>query len=517
MPPPAFERVPVEVWLRILRFALASPLSPDPGDDILDYRNVFVTGCDSDQVALANENNVASFRLVCKSWNTTVVQLRQTMILCNFVRNIKYGPGPSQPELPVPLHLFQKPTPTKLSLLTRVEAWTPNMKCCCFRSTCRYKKITTSRDHPARDLKEHLLVARHRGKSVSKIKSLLIGQKVDKNYFCNMLNAMPSLRALSCRLRDTPMWKTVFQRATCQRLTHLQVRMSWAPFCRSLSHVSLSELVYLGVTFHHPRLTSNNDNLPLADVNWRPQPKVRYLELEGMILKCRRAEFYAFLSVDRPSLSGLVLRVRESEYAVSEYLFPPDPWAPFPNLTSVGVEMATLLVRPLLPAPNTTPVDVILFFSTIHNWYYADTPTADNCFQSVREMCRAWKPRKVVLPTTWESEGQFVRGFELSTCKDLPRAFYLPNYARFFQVMKEEGIAVVDREGNLTETVDGRRYVELLETHGFDKYDTGPKIRIAWADSLLKVPFKPGLKGHTGRFVYADSDQTKCDIPCLHG
>jgi hypothetical protein len=330
--------------------------------------------------------------------------------------------------------------------------------------------------------------------------------KVDNNYLRSLLDAMPSLRALSCRIRDRPMWKTIFQRATCQGLTHLQVRVSWAPFCRSLSHVLLPELVYLGVIFHLPPRTSNNDNPPLNDVEWCPQPKLRYLELEGTILERRCDEFYAFLAVDRPNLAGLILRVHLPEYANSKYLVPPNLWVSFPNLTSFGVEMAALLVKPLPPPPNMSPVDLILFFSTIDTWYHAETPTADEFLESIREMCRLWKLQRIVLPTTWEAEEQFVKGFDLSSCADRPKAFYLPHYAQFFRVLKEEGITVVDRERRSTETIEGRRYVESLELHGFDTYDNGLKLHKAWADSLPKVPFKAGLRGYTGSRRHVDSD-----------
>lgn len=221
-----------------------------------------------------------------------------------------------------------------------------------------------------------------------------------------------------------------------------------------------------------------------------------------MILKHFQAEFYTFLAVNHPNLLGLILRVRLPQWINSEYLIPPNAWIPFWNLTSIGVEMVMVLANPFLPAPSTTPVNLILFFSTMRHWYFTEKPTSDDFFHSVHEMCCVWKPKRIVLPTTWETEVQFIRGFDLSTCKELPNAFYLPHYARFFHVLKEEGVTVVDWEGSSTETVDGRSYVELLETYGFDKYDNGPKLRAAWA------PFKPMVKGHTCRngYVHEESD-----------
>jgi len=268
---PAFERIPVEVWLRILCFTLALPLSP--GDGILDYKAVFLTVCDSDQAALAHENEVASFRLVCKSWDAAVKKSQQKMILCEFGKRRRMGlqstrKGDDSKQEYVPLHLFREPTPDELPPVTRIEAWTSDGYCCCFQHTCQYKKISTSRDHPARSLPDA-----PRRSSVSAINSLLIGIKVDYDYLCSILNAMPSLRALSCRIRDKPIWKTMFQRAACQRLTHLQVRVSWAPFIRSFSHMALSELVYLEVIFHLPPNTSTIANPPLDNIKWCLQPK----------------------------------------------------------------------------------------------------------------------------------------------------------------------------------------------------------------------------------------------------
>ena len=503
MPFPAFERIPVEIWLRILRFALASPLSPGLGNNILDYRDVFLTVCDSDQAALAHENNVASFRLVCKSWDAAVKKFQQKMILCDFGKRRRFGvPNPFpggwfKPEY-VPLHLFQKPTLDKLPQVTRVEAWTLEGYCYCFRPTCRYKKFSMSREHPARNLPE----APHSGTSVSAIDSLLIGMKVDDDYLRSLLDATPSLRALSCRIRDKPMWKTIFQRATCQRLTHLQVRVSWAPFVRSLSHISLSELVYLGVIFHLPPNSADIANPPLDNVEWCPQPKLKYLELEGTVLERRRDEFYAFLAVDRPNLSGLILRV----HTKWKYLIPSNISVTFPNLTSFGVEMAALLVRPLPPPPSMTPIDIVPIFGVTDAWHHADILLVD-FLEAIREMCRQWKPKRIVLPTTWEAEGQFVKGFELSVCKESPRLSYLPHYFQFFQVLKEEDITVVDRDGQSTEAIAGRRYIESLKMHGFDRYDSGLKLEEAWGDARPKVPFKPGTKGCTSsRIIAGNSD-----------
>ena len=297
----------------------------------------------------------------------------------------------------------------------------------------------------------------------------------------------------------------MFERAPFQRLTHLQVRVSWAPFCRSLSHVALSELVYLGVVFFLPDDDSDYANPPIDNVYWCAQPKLRYLDLEGEVLECRREEFYAFLAVERPNVSGLVLRVRLDEYANSEYLFPPNLSASFPNLTFFGVDAGALLLPSFPPAPNTTSIDFMLCFSTIDKWYRSEMPTADDFFNSIRKVCRWWKPNRIVLSTTWETEAQFIDGFKLVGRTERPRAFYLPHYARFFQVLNEEGIAVVDRNGESTEKTEGRRYVESLETRGFDKYDNGPQLHRAWLDSLPKIPFKPGTKGGTS-WPVVDSD-----------
>ena len=513
MPLPAVERIPVEVWLRIIRFALALPLNPAPGDDIFNYRNVFLTVCNSDQAALAHENNVASFRLVCKSWDSTVKQFRQTSILCDFGKkrsrgnSIPFGPEDPEPER-VPDHLFQKPTPEELPSVTRIEAWTTEGYCYCFRPTCRYKKFSTSRDHPARDLPKDSPVAPRRGESVSTIKSLLIGMKIDDDYLCSLLDAMPALRALSCRIRDKPMWKTIFQTAPCQRLTHLQVRVSWAPFCRSFSRISLPELVYFGVIFHLPPDTSQNANPPLNNVEWCHQPKLRYLELEGILLDGRQDEFYAFLAADRPNLSGLILRVYLPSYANSKYVVPPNLAALFPNITSLGVDMGDLLDGSLPPDPNTRITTLIPFFNMMHYVYNSKTPTTE-ILEAIRKMYREWKPERIMLPTTWEAEEQFVKGFKLSASTERPKLFYLPHYVQFFQVLKEDCIMVVDRDGQSTETAEGRRYIEFLEIYGLDKYDNGFKIYEEWEVVRPRTPVMSGAPtyGFTDcRTRFYDSD-----------
>ena len=90
-----------------------------------------------------------------------------------------------------------------------------------------------------------------------------------------------------------------------------------------------------------------------------------------------------------------------------------------------------------------------------------------------------------MLYTTRETEeALFVKSFELSPSEDLSEAFYLPRYVQFFQVLKEEGITV-DREGNSTEMVTGRRYLESWEIDGFSKYGNDPNLlNEAWEDIL---------------------------------
>jgi len=181
MPLPASEHVPVEVWLQILHFALVSPLSPDTADDIIDCRNVFLTGCDSDQAALMHEKNVASFCLVCQSWDATVMKLQQRMTLYDFGMVPKYRGRTLFEAESLPLCLVQEPIPEKLPLVTRVEFWTPEMECYCFHPTCQYKRPSTARDQLSRDLRDHSLVACHSGKSVSTVTSGKINFKTRHN------------------------------------------------------------------------------------------------------------------------------------------------------------------------------------------------------------------------------------------------------------------------------------------------------------------------------------------------
>jgi len=111
-----------------------------------------------------------------------------------------------------------------------------------------------------------------------------------------------------------------------------------------------------------------------------------------------------------------------------------------------------------------------------------------------------------VLYTIWEAEKQFVKGFEFPACKESPKLSYLPHYVQFFQILKEEDVTVMDRDGRSTETTAGRRYVESLEVYGFDKYDSGLKLEEAWEDNRPRVPFKPGTRGYTTSISYVSSD-----------
>jgi len=59
----------------------------------------------------------------------------------------------------------------------------------------------------------------------------------------------------------------------------------------------------------------------------------------------------------------------------------------FPNLTSFGVEMAALLVKPLPSPPSTTPIGFTPLFGAKGGWYHAETPLVE-FFEALREMCR---------------------------------------------------------------------------------------------------------------------------------
>ena len=81
----ASERIPVEIWHRILRLAIACALVPREDDNFFQRRAVTELGCAKIFEYIKSERTRANLRLVCRSWDKFLERYSDRLVCHSWV------------------------------------------------------------------------------------------------------------------------------------------------------------------------------------------------------------------------------------------------------------------------------------------------------------------------------------------------------------------------------------------------------------------------------------------------
>lgn len=80
----AVERIPIELWSKIINFLLRSPLVPHQDTTFVESLAMLSYGCDSEDLVRGWVQTSLPLRLVCHGWNLLVQRAAPILVRCNF-------------------------------------------------------------------------------------------------------------------------------------------------------------------------------------------------------------------------------------------------------------------------------------------------------------------------------------------------------------------------------------------------------------------------------------------------
>lgn len=354
----AHERAPIEIWERILRIAIESPLFPYLNDGIVDLCLLFTHRCRSQRIQREIEHTRTQLRLVCTSWD---LFLRERGVRFNI-----NGLGSKSPQ--------------------RVEAFS-SILCGC-RPPCvgaRKTRPISNADQQEVSLQEESI----------KIYIFAANHPID------MLEAATNLEALY--IVDTS-HRTIdhfFQLDCVQNLTHLNL-------CRAEEYI----LKYAVGPVHFPRLrclvlsflaiasmTHPVNGAALA--KWG-LPMLCTLKLEGSIHPRLEPEITQFLDIRRVNVTNFYidLKIKKDSSRRVAYVLPPSIWISFPNLNAFGISSAMYARQP--PAPPPIHPKISLLVDPRRSRLLNSDNRLKSALRNLLGLLHKWRLVEVILLVGWD-------------------------------------------------------------------------------------------------------------------